>query len=661
MNIFDKIKEHYQKDGIIRTFLWMFKGFAFRVKMKLRKENLEGNYKLNNIDKKSIVEKNTNQIFIFATVPFYDIGGGQRSAQLTKIFNRMGYRVHYFYAFDSSESVRHIMEVPTVTHKNVNDINEKFISQLADSNSLFIFEGPSYSFIKYLEIAKSKKSKVIYENIDNWETSLGSMMFSEDALKQLLNSSDAIVGTAVPLVEQVNNYFEKYNIPKKPVYYLANAVDDELFNPNKNYEKPTDLILGEKTLIYYGSLWGNWFDWDLIKGVAKKYPNYSINLIGDYTSLLSRTDLRLENIHFLGLKKQSELPAYLSYSDIALLPFKVDEIGKYVSPLKIFEYISMNKIVLSTNLPDIKGYPNVYSGDTVESWCDYLSGNLDFNSNGRDEFIISNNWYNRCSRLLEYVNLVDDKCNDKFYNNISVVVLNYNNSKVIFRCVDTLLKHNHRYNYEIIVVDNTSTDGSYEKLLDNYNDKIKIFRNDKNGCSSGRNLGVSKSEKEYIIFLDSDEWILNDYWLDRYLEIIESNNKIGAIAWNAGWFDKNGYAYESVDYLAYRHMPPVAFYRNDIGYLATCGFLMKRDLFNKINGFDLRYDPTCYEDTDLSLAIRNSGYEIVYCPYLGVGHLPHQTTKSGTEGHSKLLKEKGDYFVSKWKKNNTKLLNYTRK
>jgi glycosyltransferase involved in cell wall biosynthesis len=62
-----------------------------------------------------------------------------------------------------------------------------------------------------------------------------------------------------------------------------------------------------------------------------------------------------ENIHFLGLKKQIDLPSYLYYSDYAILPFKTDEIGKYVSPLKLFEYIAMNKPVISTMLDDIIG------------------------------------------------------------------------------------------------------------------------------------------------------------------------------------------------------------------------------------------------------------------------------------------------------------------
>ena len=97
-------------------------------------------------------------------------------------------------------------------------------------------------------------------------------------------------------------------------------------------------------------------------------------------------------------------------------------------------------------------------------------------------------------------------------------------------------------------------------------------------------------------------------------------------------------------------------YRKDVGYLATCGFIMKRSTFNQIGGFDTYYDPTCYEDTDLSVSIRNMGLETVYSTYLGVAHIRHQTTKSGSEAHLKLLMQKGEYFRKKWLKINKRLL-----
>src|SRR5260370_24977130 len=82
------------------------------------------------------------------------------------------------------------------------------------------------------------------------------------------------------------------------------------------------------------------------------------------------------NVHSRVPKPQPSLPAYLQHSDVALLPFKNDEIGKYVSPLKVFEYIAMHKPVLATPLPDIVGYPNVYTSDDAENWVRFVQGQL---------------------------------------------------------------------------------------------------------------------------------------------------------------------------------------------------------------------------------------------------------------------------------------------
>ena len=90
-----------------------------------------------------------------------------------------------------------------------------------------------------------------------------------------------------------------------------------------------------------------------------------------------------------------------------------------------------------------------------------------------------------------------------------------------------------------------------------------------------------------------------------------------------------------------------------MSYLATSGFIISKQLFNQIGGFDEAYDPTCFEDTDLSMAVNHAGYQTVYCPYLNIMHLPHQTTNSGSKGHKELLERNGKYFIAKWKEKGT--------
>ncbi|MGE5455586.1 MAG: glycosyltransferase family 2 protein [Ignavibacteriales bacterium] len=369
-----------------------------------------------------------------------------------------------------------------------------------------------------------------------------------------------------------------------------------------------------------------------------------------------------KNIFYKNLKKAfivSSYPVYYNDGDYINNHYAniLNEMGYLVE----YYYLNNYKNQTNTILPvskhiKIKNKINVNISDNDIFILDHSLKKYVHKSLLKKAYILNGtkeeNVYNNCIRL------VDKKgyCNHKFYENISIIVLNYNNMGIIDTCIDSLLKHNGRYNYEVIVVDNRSVDGSYENLIKKYTNKIKLIQNSKNGCSSGRNLGVNLSNRKYIMFLDSDQWVLNDYWLDNYLDIIDNSTSIGAIGWAAGWFNKKGYACQVTDNFPYRYMPPNGLYRDDIGYLGTGGMILERKLFNEIDGFDINYDPTCYEDTDISMKIRNVGKKIVYCPYLGIKHLPHQTTKSGSDNHTKLIMEKGNYFVNKWTNINKSLL-----
>lgn len=586
-------------------------------------------------------------VVIFASVPFYDVGGGQRSAQLAKTFNEMGYIVHYIYGFECSEEDIPEMFIPAVTHEMIDQVSVEWYQSILSKDAITIFEIPYYKFRPYLDIAKKYGQHTVYEHIDNWDTNLGSMFYDPETFKYFVENADLLTVTAKMLGEKIAEKTDR------EYFYLPNAVNVNVFEPGKEYECPQDLKIGKaKTLLYFGSLWGEWFDWEKVIYIAENRPDIAVNLIGDYSGIKDRIGKMPSNIHFLGLKPQIQLPAYLQHCDVTILPFKNCEIGKYVSPLKIFEYIAMNKHVLATNLDDIQNYPNVFASDSKEDWLEYL--NRDEELVSTEAFIADNNWYARCAALIEHF-----KVSAKEFPKVSVIVLNYNNKKVIERCIRTLQNHNKRYGYEIIVVDNGSTDGSYELLQEKYNGQIKLLQNKVNGCSSGRNFGVANAEGEYIVFLDSDQWIISDYWLDSAFDLINNNISIGAVGWNAGWFEKGEITGPIVDYMFNRNIEtPEIWYKTDIAYLATSGMLMRKELFDAIGGFDQYYDPTCFEDTDLSLKIRDYGYELAYCPYMTIMHLPHQTTQSGSKNHSQLMKRNGNYFYNKWLDENPKLLEY---
>ena len=95
---------------------------------------------------------------------------------------------------------------------------------------------------------------------------------------------------------------------------------------------------------------------------------------------------------------------------------------------------------------------------------------------------------------------------------VSVIVPVYNNEKYIGRCLESLLCQDYR-DYEIIVVNDGSTDGSVEKIKAINSDRIRLFTIENSGPSAARNYGISKcnEKSDYLFFVDSDDTVTNNY------------------------------------------------------------------------------------------------------------------------------------------------------
>lgn len=552
-----------------------------------------------------IALKTGRQVFIFAGVHYCDIGGGQRSAQMARTFNSMGYRVYYIhylvhplYGEGKEEPFRNgTIFNPTLLHCQVDAFSVRDLDRLVNKGALFVFEVPVDKFEPYLEYAKAHRIPTVYEHIDNWDSELGGWFYREHIFRRYLEECTLVTVTARLLGEKVTAVS-----PRTEYLYLPNAVNTTLFEPMKSHEKPADLVEGKRTLLYFGTLEGEWFDWDKIVYVAG-HCDCSINLIGRYAGLEERIKVLPSNIHFLGQKPQYELPAYLAYSDIALLPFKNSDIGKYVSPLKIFEYIAMNKPVLATPLDDIAGYPNVFTSDDEREWAKVVQEERPAIAD-TGVFTAQNSWYARCVTMLEHTGLLP--ANPPV---VSVVISGHTGVAGIFRCVDSLLAFHSRYGSEIIVVDSS---GAYEPLEKRYNGRVTLLQT--NDPILARNLGSRAAHGEFVFFMDGTQRAVSKSYLDSALHILRREEFIGAVGWQGYWTEANASrAFCSPDG---EDAPSRVLFRTDAAYLHGGGLLISKALFDVLGGFDECYSLPHFQDIDLSLRLRCRGYDIACCPYV---------------------------------------------
>ncbi|RDU68667.1 hypothetical protein CQA62_06075 [Helicobacter cholecystus] len=97
-----------------------------------------------------------------------------------------------------------------------------------------------------------------------------------------------------------------------------------------------------------------------------------------------------------------------------------------------------------------------------------------------------------------------------------MILPTYNRKSCIARMVDSVLQQSFK-NFELIIIDDGSTDGTFEMLKEKYKDKrVRLLRQENGGVSSARNLGISLAKGEYVTFVDSDDYLLNGFFWDAY-------------------------------------------------------------------------------------------------------------------------------------------------
>ncbi|SIP88136.1 polysaccharide pyruvyl transferase family protein [Solilutibacter tolerans] len=587
-------------------------------------------------------ETSCRKVFFFTGVPYDDIGGGQRAAQLARVLLSRGERVHYVYAYRKwHEGVEVESEVciPRLEHTFLGNSTVEDVLADAKPGDVAIFELPHIDFKSALDICSRCGVSSVFELIDAWDSSLGGDWFSEEVFQYFIDRSDKVVGTAKVLQGVLKSR------GRADALYLPNAANESIFDAYRHYERPAELEPEKRVALYFGSLYGEWFDWEALDAAARHCPDTVFYLIGDPPVGLTVA----ENIRFLGPKNIDELPAFLRHADIALLPFKPGHISDAVSPIKIFEYLYMGVPVISNLLPEVVDYPNVSIATSVEEFARLCAAPARTGEDV-DRFIMENSWGARVDALASPRFVVGKK--------VSAIVLIHNNRAIIERCLTSLLRHGEDFWAEVIVVDNDSCDGGAEYVEAHF-PQVKLLRNNRNGCSSGRNLGVAHASGDYLAFFDSDQWLTNRGGIEEALQILEARPDIGAVGWAAGWFadGNDNFGGPIMDYMPARGTNVAEYQqygvRTDIAYLGSGGLFLHRDIFHATGGFDEFYDPTCFEDTDFTLSIKATGRKIAYRDLQGVRHQPHQTTSAsaGNESYQALFRRNANYFGKKWQAN----------
>ncbi len=290
-------------------------------------------------------------VVILSAVPIHDIGGGGRGAQLALEMLRHGFHVTFVAAFGSAEA--HDIGV-RIVHPQLEQVrSDEFTpGALADRSTQPAFalvEAPVGTLVDHATALRALGWDIVYDLNDDWTArALGGDWYTASIEDDLIHSADLTIATSGDLVERLRRR------GRDPVT-IPNAVNETVFGRDGG-PRPADL--GDGTIIgYHGSLYGAWFDWDALLRLAEAYPTATVVVIGDdKTSRPSMPD----NVRFLGLRPQTELPSYVQQFDVGLVPFKVGDETHAVSPLKVYEYLASGVPVAAPPLRELEDMDGVF-------------------------------------------------------------------------------------------------------------------------------------------------------------------------------------------------------------------------------------------------------------------------------------------------------------
>lgn len=234
----------------------------------------------------------------------------------------------------------------------------------------------------------------------------------------------------------------------------------------------------------------------------------------------------------------------------------------------------------------------------------------------------------------------------------SIIILTYNKLDYTIQCIESIRLYTRPGTYEIIVVDNNSTDDT-RAWLKQQGDVISILNENNVGFPRGCNQGIEIATGSNILLLNNDV-IVTENWLDNMLKCLYSSDKIGAVSCVT-----NSCTYLQaipVEYTNLESMQAFATQYNSKSNpsaweerLKLIGFcmLIKKSVVDQIGLLDEIFSPGNYEDDDYSLRIRMAGYKLLLCRDTFIHHYGSTSFKENKR-YLDLLKRNKNKFIDKW-------------
>ncbi len=220
--------------------------------------------------------------------------------------------------------------------------------------------------------------------------------------KKLLTKVDVAFFTSKKLCEK------KKHLTRNPIY-SPHAVDYNHFAKAQHaaLQIPKDISNLKQPIIGFVGLVEKWLDIDLIKYLVTNKKEWNFIFIGRVAANIASLK-SFQNIRFLGFRPYEKIPSYLSKFNVCIIPFKKNQLADCINPIKLKEYLSSGKPVVSTYMPELENYKDLIGiGHTKKEFLgliDYfLKNDCEQLKNTRINAVFSDSWEARVKSIMNKI------------------------------------------------------------------------------------------------------------------------------------------------------------------------------------------------------------------------------------------------------------------